>query len=342
MVRPPRFEPGSSAWQADVLTKLDYGRPRQSSFSNTIKTIPTKTEENIINILIKLKGNGKSEGTIKTISYKLKQLARNCDLNNPDKVKQYIANAINQKTKKPLSNATKHKFTVAYDHYCKFIGIQWTKPTYKIAETTPLIPTTENVNAIINHASKKYITIFTILKETGFAPKELADTTRKDIDTEQGIIRVRGVKGHGSGTYKLKPHTAEMLRTYIHKHPKEHPFPNPHAMSQIWVDTRRRASKKLCKPELERIELRNLRNYSASTYYKSLPIRDPIALMRHLRHKKLENTMHYIRAIDIDYTIDENYICRTSTTIEEDAKLIENGFQYITERNGTKLFKKRK
>ena len=26
LVRPPGFEPGSSAWQADVLTKLDYGR----------------------------------------------------------------------------------------------------------------------------------------------------------------------------------------------------------------------------------------------------------------------------------------------------------------------------
>jgi hypothetical protein len=25
-VRPPGFEPGSSAWQADVLAKLDYGR----------------------------------------------------------------------------------------------------------------------------------------------------------------------------------------------------------------------------------------------------------------------------------------------------------------------------
>jgi len=341
-VRPPGFEPGLSAWQADVLTKLDYDRPRQSSFSNTIKIIPTKTEENIINTLIALKSNGKSDGTIKTVSYKLRQIARKCDLNNPNEVKLFIANATNQKTRQPLNNATKHKFTVAYDHYCKIIGIQWTKPKYKVVETTPLIPTTENVNAIINHASKKYITIFTILKETGFAPKELANTTQKDIDTEQGMIRVKGVKGHASGTYKLKPHTAKMLRTYIHKHPQTHPFPNPHAMSQIWVDTRRRALKKLCKPQLEKIELRNLRNYSASTYYKSLPIRDPIALMRHLRHKKLETTMHYIRAIDLDYEKDENYIARTSTTIEEDAKLIENGFQYITERNGTKLFKKRK
>jgi integrase len=222
------------------------------------------------------------------------------------------------------------------------IGLQWEKPTYKTVEKTPLIPSTENVNTIINHASKKYITIFTILKETGFAPKELADTTRKDIDTEKGIIRVKGVKGHDSGSYKLKPHTAEMLRIYIHEHPEEHPFPNPHAMSQIWVDTRRRAIKKLCKPELEKIELRNLRNYSASEYYKRLPIRDPIAVMRHLRHKKLESTMHYIRAIVLDYEEDDQWISRTSTTIEEDAKLIDNGFQYVTERDGIKLFRKPK
>jgi len=333
VVRSPGFEPGSSAWQADVLTKLDYDRPRQTSL---------KTKQNIINTLITLKNNGKSENTIKTISYKLKQMTQNCDLNKPDEVKQYIANATHHRTQKPLDNATKHKFTVAYDHYCRVIGLQWNKPTYRVVEKTPLIPSTENVDAIINHASKKYVTIFSIMKETGIAPKELSDITQKDIDTEKGIIRVKGVKGHDSGAYKLKPQTAEMLRVYMHKHRQNQPFPNPHAMSQIWVDTRRRAIKKLCKPELEKIELRNLRNYSASTYYKSLPIRDPIAVMRHLRHKKLESTMHYIRAIVIDYEEDDQWISRTSKTIEEDAKLIENGFQYVTERDGTKLFRKRK
>ena len=341
-MRSPGFEPGSSAWQADVLTKLDYDRPSHQYFNNTLKTIPTKANQNIINTLIMLKSNGKSENTIKSISYKLTQMAQNCNLDNPDEVKLYIANATHHRTKKPLDNATKHKFTVAYDHYCKMTGIQWTKPIYRVVETTPLIPSTENVDAIINHASKKYITIFSIMKETGIAPKELSDITQKDIDTEKGIIRIKGVKGHDSGSYKLKPNTAEMLRTYIHKHPQENPFPNPHAMSQIWVDTRRRAIKKLCKPELEKIELRNLRNYSAATYYKSLPIRDPIAVMRHLRHKKLESTMHYIRAIVLDYEEDDQWISRTSTTLEEDAKLIENGFQYVTERDGTKLFRKRK
>jgi hypothetical protein len=64
--------------------------------------------------------------------------------------------------------------------------------------------------------------------------------------------------------------------------------------------------------------------------------------MRHLRHKKLETTMHYIRAIVLDYEDDDQWISRTSTTIEEDAKLVENGFQDVTERDGIKLHRKRK
>jgi hypothetical protein len=109
MVRSPGFEPGSSAWQADVLTKLDYDRPRQSTFINILKVIPTKMKQNIINTLITLKGNGKSDNTIKTISYKLRQIAQNCNLDNPDEVKQYIANATHHRTKKPLDNATKER-----------------------------------------------------------------------------------------------------------------------------------------------------------------------------------------------------------------------------------------
>jgi hypothetical protein len=110
----------------------------------------------------------------------------------------------------------------------------------------------------------------------------------------------------------------------------------------MWLQFREKAANKLHKPHLLNIALRNLRNYSGERYYKNLPIRDPIALMQHFRHKKLETTMHYVRAIILDYEEDDQWICRTSTTIEEDAKLIENGFQYVTERNGVKLYRKRK
>ena len=344
------MNPGSPAPQASVLilnsreTHSDSGfhsRPRariNGKFSQEISLIPPKTEETIINTLIALRGNAITTGVLETISQKLKQIARNCDITDPNAVKTYIATAKNQKTGEPLAQGTKNKFLYAYDKYCEIQQITWTKPYYKEVENIPLIPTTENVNAIIDNASKRYATIFKILVETGAEGHELENVTRNDIDTEQGIISIRGCKGHHSGTYKLKTRTAEMLRTYLHEYPQEHPFPTSERMSDVWRNTRRRTATKLCKNELDNIQMRNLRNYSgAQLYYKA---QDPIAVMRHLRHKKLETTMHYLRGITIGG--EENYTCKTATNIKEAQDLIEHGFEYITEIDGIKLFRKRK
>ena len=39
---------------------------------------------------------------------------------------------------------------------------------------------------------------------------------------------------------------------------------------------------------------------------------------------------------------EEEYTCKTAKTVEEAIMLIEAGFQYITEMEGLKIFKKRK
>jgi len=57
-------------------------------------------------------------------------------------------------------------------------------------------------------------------------------------------------------------------------------------------------------------------------------------------HKNLRTTLIYTQLLHLDD--EDEYTTKVSTTIEEDAKLIENGFQYITEREGLKLFRKRK
>jgi integrase len=363
VVRPPGFGPGSSAfcsvWQADVLDhssgkilrtfyfsqespKARLRPPAQELTTQQLKPIPPEIDSKIAYTLIQMKNNGKSFWTVKTVEWTLNHLAHHCNLLEPESVKQYIANATFGQNKRPTSPSTKNKRAFCYDNFCRYNNIKWEKPFFKVSENTPLIPTPENVQAIIDNASQNYSTIFTILAEIGCEPEELHRVAQKDIDAEKGLISITGTKGHASGNYKLKPRTAEMLRRYLVTHTKEHPFTAGHNQSQAWNKYRKRASEKLCKPELLKIELRNLRNYSGERFYKSLPIRDPIAVMRHLRHKKLETTMHYIRAIILDYEEDDQWISRTSKTIEEDAKLIENGFQYVTERDGIKLFRKRK
>jgi len=265
-------------------------------------------------------------------------MSKHADLSKPEEVKQYIADAKRLDNGKPLSNQTKNKLVFCYSCLCKAHNLGWTPPKYKWEAKTPIIPTTTNVEKIITASTKRYATIFTILAETGAEGQELHLTHRNDIDTEQGIISIKGTKGHVSGTYKLKTRTAEMLREYLAKDQREYPFPQPKVVSQIWRKVRNKLADNLKQPELKKIPMKNLRNYSGAKLYHSL--KDPIAVMRHLRHKKLETTMHYIRAITIGG--EEEYTAKATNDKKEALELIELGFQYVTEIDGYKLFRKRK
>ncbi len=272
------------------------------------------------------------------VNYNLKQISHHTDLFDPEAVKQFIANAKTEKGE-PFELSSKNTYAYCYDQFCKIQNIAWKKPYFMYTPKVPLIPSTENVNKILNCATARFTTIFTLLIETGAEAQELHKVKQTDIDKENGIISITGVKRHDSGTYKLKTTTAEMLRVYLNKNTENYPFPLPKIMGQVWCETRKRASIKLCQPELRKISMRNLRNYSgAMLYYKT---RDPIGVKRHLRHKKLETTMHYLNGITVNGE-EEEFICKTAKTLQEATSLIEAGFQYVTEIEDTKIFKKRK
>jgi hypothetical protein len=61
--------------------------------------------------------------------------------------------------------------------------------------------------------------------------------------------------------------------------------------------------------------------------------------MRLLGHKNIRNTLIYTQLISIK---DDDYVCKTARTIQEATQLIEGGFEYVTEMEGYKLFRKRK
>ena len=163
------------------------------------------------------------------------------------------------------------------------------------------------------------------------------------IDIEQGIITIKGVKGHETLNYKLKHPTHEMLREYLTKYRNFYPFPTPNEMSDAWRTARRKVAEGTKCPEIEKIQMRNLRNYSGAQYYLSMPIRDPIGVMRHLRHKKVERTMHYIRAIVLPVEEDIEFEHIITHNYNEEGKAIDNGWTLVRAINETTaLYKKRK
>ena len=291
----------------------------------------SNVEGRIINTLLESRKRGLAENTLKSISFSLKQLSRNADLNNSDSVKEYIADM-------KVSNATKIKLCFAYDIYCKTNAIAWSKPRYKWERKIPLIPTTANIDKIISASTPKFATIFTILKETGLEGCELASTTRQYIDSENGVINAQGCKGHNSRSIKLKAKTAEMLRRYLAIHNGEKPFPSSKTISNIWQRTRDKLAQALNDPQLKQIPLRNLRHYHATHLYDKT--KDILLVKQRLGHKKIETTMFYTQLIH--FNDEEEYTVRVAQTIEEDKELIENGFQYVTERESMKIYKKRK
>ena len=84
----------------------------------------------------------------------------------------------------------------------------------------------------------------------------------------------------------------------------------------------------------------DLRHWFGTTTY--IKTRDIFYVEYALGHRRLDNTMTYIHLAKslIDYP--DDYICQTARTVEEAKKLIEEGFDYITEIDGIKLFRKRK
>ncbi len=75
-------------------------------------------------------------------------------------------------------------------------------------------------------------------------------------------------------------------------------------------------------------------------YHKT---KDILYLQQLLGHRDLRNTLIYINLEKALFqNADEDYHVKVATTLDEACKLIEVGFEYVTDMNGNKLFRKRK
>ena len=67
--------------------------------------------------------------------------------------------------------------------------------------------------------------------------------------------------------------------------------------------------------------------------------RNLLLVQKILGHKRITSTMKYTQLIPLK---EDEYDVTASTSIEEDQELLKVGFEYITERNGIKLYRRPK
>jgi integrase len=88
---------------------------------------------------------------------------------------------------------------------------------------------------------------------------------------------------------------------------------------------------------LLQIRLYDLRHfYATMTYHKT---KDILYTKQQMGHKKIETTLLYTQLVNFE---NDEFHSAVAKTIEEARKLIESGFEYVTELDGIKLFRKRK
>jgi len=106
--------------------------------------------------------------------------------------------------------------------------------------------------------------------------------------------------------------------------------------------SRKKAAHKLANPRLLKIHFHTLRHWKATKEYHKT--KDIMHVMSMLGHKRIINTQMYInleQAIFSDGDGSE-YTTRIAKTVKGARALLEAGFEYVTDMDGFKVFRKRK
>ncbi|MGA2769015.1 MAG: site-specific integrase [Candidatus Bathyarchaeia archaeon] len=292
-----------------------------------------KHPENIINVLIDVKSNGYSEYTLNFASKALSFLAKHADLNDSEAVKRFISEY-------NANNSYKRNLAIAYNKYVKFHGLSWKMPFYVVAEKRPKMPTSEKIDMITSAACLNLACKLSISKETGLRPIEVANLKVRDIDLEQHLIYPSTAKNGSGRVLKISEKTLNMLKALILKHKLTNSDKlfkgSGSTYGKQFRAARDKLSEKLQDPTIRQIRLYGLRHFFATMLYHKT--RDLLLTKQQMGHKKIETTLIYTQLVNNG---EEEYYSATAKTVEEAAKLIEQGFDYICDVDAVKLFRKR-
>jgi integrase len=225
----------------------------------------------------------------------------------------------------------------------KVHGLQWERPRYYAPSKFPRIPLESQINLIISKSSLKLSTAISISKDTGLRPIEVCRLRLRDIDLRKGAVYPETAKHGSPRILKLKKNTLNLLNKYltsrhIEINDKLFGYWNTAKYGENFRKARNKIAEKMGDESIKTIRLYDLRHYFATMLYKEM--NDIMFVAQQLGHRNIRNTMKYTQLLQFDR--DDAYVCKVSQSVEQDKEFIENGFEYVTDRDGLKIFRKRK
>ncbi|MEM3536810.1 MAG: site-specific integrase [Candidatus Bathyarchaeia archaeon] len=271
----------------------------------------------------------------------LKSLLRHGVALNPESVISFL-NTVN------WSSGTKDLVLDAFKDYLRMEGLNVDLPKVRVEEKLPFIPSEGELESLIAATKGKTMVFLKLLKETALRPIEAWRLKWSDIDFSNAAITVSPAKYGKARKLKVSEETVKLLMNLPKKNSNVFsPSGNPEKFEQElnhfarnFGKIRRRLAERIGNERLKLISFRTFRHWKATTEY--LKFRDIIYVKEFLGHKSITNTTRYIHLAKAITRQANEWICKTASNIEEAKQLIEQGFEYVTEMDGIKLFRKPK
>jgi len=265
---------------------------------------------------------------------KLKALQRQVNLWEKESVRNYIQDC-------PFKNGYKNQLGYAYADWCEFQGFSYDYQRYPTERTLPYIPLEKEVDQLIGaFKNSKYGTLLQLLKETAFRPIEGMNLKVKDFDLEKQLVTLNNpAKGSNPRQIKMSIKLTSMISLLV-KHKALYVklwSTKPKSIRRTFTRIRTLTSQQLGNPNLNRITMKTLRHWKATMEYHKT--KDILYVQKLLGHKNINNTLIYTHLVNWE---NDDWVCKVAKTIDEAGKLVEVGFEFVTQFEGKMLFRKRK
>jgi len=327
---------------AEVETRFGTAQRESTTLSADLKGM-------LVNYEAKLILKGLDPKTIQRRITMLKLLHnRGANLLNPESVFHVIDHAkkwdwkTRQTTEEGWSDGSKNNAAQAYMTFCELLKIpipedinfgKWGRQPQKI----PWVPLETEIDQLIAGSLLLVATFLQLLKETGMRCGEAIRLTWMDVEMEHGIVTVNKPEKHSlPRQFKISGKLIAMLNRLPKQRDKVFHV-DLRTIRKRFMWQRNRIAHKVENPRLKRITFHTLRHWFGTMEYHKT--KNLLHVQERLGHRSITSTLIYTHLVNFE---GDEYHTATSKSLKEDEDVLKAGFEYVTERDGVKIYRKRK
>jgi len=244
---------------------------------------------------------------------------------------------------KEWMDGSKANAAQAYKTFCETVGIEipkdinfdkWSRRQQKI----PWIPLETEINQLIAGCSRKIAAFLQLLKEVWCRSGEAWRLEWTDVDPEHNIITINSPEKNGlPRQFKVSSKLIAMLNALPKTSHRVFGRSTLTKIRQNFMKQRARIAHKLQNPRIKRITFHTLRHWGATMEYHRT--KDILHVKERLGHRNINSTLIYTHLVNFE---GDEYHTATSKSLKEDEELLKAGFEYVTDRDTIKIYRKRK